>query len=75
MYKTKVMKILLDISDNKASFFMEVLKNFSFVKKATPITDAKADLMQDIREAVEELKLIREGKLKGIPAKDLLNDL
>jgi len=69
------MKILLDISDNKASFFMEVLKNFSFVKKATPITNAKAALMQDIREAVEELKLIREGKLKGIPAKDLLNDL
>ena len=69
------MKILLDISDNKASFFMEVLKNFSFVRKATPITNAKADLMQDIREAVEELKLIREGKLKGIPAKDLLNDL
>ena len=75
MYKTKVMKILLDINDNKASFFMEVLKNFSCVKKATPITNAKAALMQDIREAVEELKLIREGKLKGIPAKDLLNDL
>lgn len=57
------MKILLDIKDDKASFFMEVLKNFSFVKKATPITNAKANLMQDIKEAVEELILIREGKL------------
>jgi len=49
------MKILLDINDNKASFFMEVLKNFSFIKEATPISNIKADLMQDIRDAVEEL--------------------
>jgi len=37
------MKILLDIKDTKAAFFMEVLKNFSFVKKATTISDAKAE--------------------------------
>lgn len=69
------MKILLDIKDNKVAFFMEVLKNFSFVKKAVPLSDTKADLMQSIRESVEELKLIREGKLKGIPAKELLDEL
>ena len=69
------MKILLDINDNKASFFMEVLKNFSFVKKATPISDIKADLMQDIREAVEELRLVREGKLEARNAEDLINEL
>jgi len=75
LLKTTIVKILLDIKDNKAAFFMELLKNFSFVKKATPLSDAKADLMQDIREAVEELKQIRKGKLKGIPAKDLLDEL
>ncbi|PCH66950.1 MAG: hypothetical protein COC01_06850 [Bacteroidetes bacterium] len=69
------MKILLDIKDNKAVFFMEVLKNFSFVKKATPLSDAKANLMQDIREAVEELKQIREGKLQARSAEDLINEL
>ncbi len=69
------MKILLEINDNKAAFFMEVLKSFKFVKKATPISTEKANLMQDIKEAVEELKLVREGKLKGIPAKDLLDEL
>lgn len=69
------MKILLDIKDSKASFFMEVLKNFSFVKKATPISDAKADLMQDIREAVEELKLVRKGKLKARNAEELIDEL
>ncbi|MBX2967672.1 MAG: hypothetical protein KF845_16140 [Cyclobacteriaceae bacterium] len=69
------MKILLEIPDNKSGFFMEVLRNLSFVKKTTLLSDAKAELMQDIREAVEEMKLIRAGKLKGIPAKDLLDEL
>ncbi|MCK5277019.1 MAG: hypothetical protein KAK04_00755 [Cyclobacteriaceae bacterium] len=69
------MKILLDIKDNKAAFFMEVLKSFNFVKKATPLSDAKANLMQDIREAVEELKLVKEGKLKARNAEDLINEL
>ncbi len=69
------MKILLDIKDNKAAYFMEVLKNFTFVKNATPLSDAKANLMQDIREAVEELKLIREGKLKARNAEDLIDEL
>lgn len=69
------MKILLDVKDNKAAFFMEVLKNFSFVKKATPLSDVKANIMQDIREAVEELKLVREGKLEARNAEDLINEL
>ncbi|MCK5701944.1 MAG: hypothetical protein KAI29_12360 [Cyclobacteriaceae bacterium] len=69
------MKILLDIKDNKAAFFMELLKSFNFVKKATPLSDAKANLMQDIREAVEELKLVKEGKLKARNAEDLINEL
>ncbi|MCB0397942.1 MAG: hypothetical protein KDD36_14930 [Flavobacteriales bacterium] len=69
------MKLLLDIKDSKAAFFMEVLKNFSFVKKATLISDAKAELMEDVQQAVEELKQVREGKLKARNAEDLINEL
>ena len=75
LLKQRIMKILLDINDNKASFFLEVLKNFSFVKKATPITKAKASLMQDIKEAVGELALVRESKLEARNAEDLINEL
>lgn len=57
------MKILLDINDNKASFFMEMLQNFSFIKKVTTITESKANLMQDIKQAVEEVKLAKKGEL------------
>lgn len=69
------MKILLDIKDSKASFFMEVLKNFSFVKKTTQITDAKAEIMEDIKEAVDELILVKEGKLEARDAEDLIHEL
>jgi hypothetical protein len=68
------MKIILDVKDDKASFMMEVLKNFKDVK-ATQLTAYKADVLEGIKEAVEEVKLIKQGKLKGIPAKDLLNEL
>ncbi|HET7361189.1 MAG TPA: hypothetical protein VFI78_04575 [Salinimicrobium sp.] len=69
------MKILLEIKDSKVPFFMEVLKNFSFIKNAEPISNVKAELMQDIREAVEELKLVREGKLEARNAEDLIDEL
>jgi len=64
----------LDIKDSKAVHLLEVLKSLPYVK-TTQLTDEKAELMSDIREAVEELKLIRQGKLKGIPARDLLDEL
>lgn len=68
------MKVLLDIKDDKASFMMEVLKNFKDVK-AKPISGYKADIFEGINEAVEQVKQIKQGRLKGINAKDLLNEL
>ena len=68
------MKVLLDIKDNKAMHLLEVLKGLSYVK-ATTISNEKALLMEEIKEAVENLNLVRQGKLKARPAKDLLNEL
>ena len=68
------MKILLDIPDNKASSLMDVLKSIRHVK-ATQLTDEKAKLMGEIREAVEEMKLIRVGKKKARNAEDFLKEL
>lgn len=65
------MKVLLDIQDSKAAFVLELLANFKFVK-TKPLTPYKAEILEGIKEAVEEMKLIKEGKLKGTPAKDLL---
>ena len=68
------MKVLLDIKDNKAPFVMEVLKNFSFVKTKT-LTPAKALLMEELKEAVEELNQIKAGKKKARNAEDFINGL
>lgn len=68
------MKVLLDIKDTKASFVMELLKNFPFVK-AKPITAQKAQLMEEIKEAVEELKSVKAGKKKVRNAEDFLHEL
>ena len=68
------MRVLLDIKDNQAMHLMEVLKSLPYVKAKT-ISNEKALLMEEIKEAVDNLKLVRQGKLKARPAKDLLNEL
>ncbi len=69
------MKILVDITDKQADFGLEVLRSLSFVKKAQPIANSKARLIKEIKQAVEEIKLVRAGKLKARPIEDLLNEL
>ena len=68
------MKILLDIPDNKAASLMDVLRSISYVKAKT-LTDEKALLMEEIREAVVEMKLIKSGKKQARNAEDFLNEL
>jgi len=68
------MKVLLDIKDSKAQPLLEVLKSLPYVR-TIPISGEKALLMEEIKQSVKELKLIKEGKLKGIPAKQLLDEL
>ena len=68
------MKVLLDIKDNKAEHLLEVLKGLSYVKTKM-ISPEKALLIEEIKEAVDNLALVRKGKLKARPAKDLLNEL
>ena len=63
-----------NIKDSKAPFIMELLHSFSFVK-AKPLTPYKSDILESIKEAVEEMTLIKAGKLKGRPAEELFNEL
>ena len=69
------MKVLLDIPDSDANFAMKVLKSLSFVKKAKPLSDATADLWEDLNEAAEEVRLHKQGKIKLKTAQELLNEL
>ena len=68
------MKALIEIKDSKAEFVMELLNNFSFVK-VKPISDSKALVLEELKEAVSNLKLVKQGKLKAQPARELLDEL
>ncbi|WP_316806277.1 hypothetical protein [Pedobacter agri] len=68
------MKVLLEIPDNKASSLMDVLNSIPYVK-TKKIIEPKEQLKAEIKEAVEELNLIKQGKLKGNDAEAFLNGL
>lgn len=69
------MKIILDIRDEKASFIMEVLRNFKDIREAKLLSSYKAEVLEGLQDAISEVKQIKQGKLKGIAAQDLLNEL
>jgi len=68
------MKAVLEIKDSRVSFVMELLNSFSFVK-VKPITNEKALLLSEIREAVDTVNLVKKGKIQARPAKELLDEL
>lgn len=68
------MKLLLDIKDSKAHNLIGLLKDLSYVKTKT-LSPAKARFLEELKEAVEELNLIKAGKKKARNAEDLLNEL
>ncbi|MDR1962457.1 MAG: hypothetical protein LBQ50_01605 [Planctomycetaceae bacterium] len=68
------MKILLDIPDAKVPSLMDMLSRISYVKAKT-LTDSKAGLMSEIREAVEEMQLIRAGKKEPRNVEEFLDEL
>ena len=68
------MKVLLDIKDEKAAFVMELLGNLKYVKTKT-LTDPEATFLKEFKEAVEEVKLAKQGKIELQSAKDFLNEL
>ena len=68
------MKILLEIPDNKAISFMDVINSISYVK-AKPITEVKARLLSEMKDAIDELNLIKKSEKTARNAEDFLNEL
>ncbi|WP_156123599.1 hypothetical protein [Flavihumibacter sp. ZG627] len=51
------------------------IKNKSKIPKVNPAGIKKTKVLKGLEQSVKEVNLIKAGKLKGIPAKDLLNEL
>lgn len=68
------MYVLLDIKDSKATFIMDLLNHFRFVR-VKPITKAKSQLLHEIKEAVDNVNLVKQGKMKARPISELIDEL
>jgi hypothetical protein len=69
------MKVVIDIPDNEASFAMKVLKSLSFVKQAKSMSVAAVDVWEDLKDAAEQVRLHKKGKIKLKTAQELLDEL
>lgn len=67
---------LLDDNEamKKLQKFLHRLKSEK-AKKEEMSAAEKEEILNDIREGLRELKLVREGKLKSRPIEELLNEL
>jgi hypothetical protein len=66
-------QIILNIKDNrKLSFLLELLKNFDFVEVEKT---SKVNLKDEIKEAVDQVNQIKQGKLKPKSFDEFINEL
>jgi wobble nucleotide-excising tRNase len=68
-------QVVLNIKSSKYEFFMELLKSFDFVEVEEITTDSKEEIIESLTQSFKELKQYKEGKLKTISAKQLLDEL
>lgn len=69
------MKIIVEIHDKEALFGMKVLKNLAFIKKIKPMSVAGSELLDELNEAAEQVRLHKQGKIKLKTAQELLDEL
>ena len=71
--------VTVHITDKKLPLFLELAKSLDFVKKIEVEEEykesTKEEILEGIRQAVKEVNLIKQGKLKGKPLKELLDEL
>jgi hypothetical protein len=65
------MKVLVDITnESKVPFIMEFLGSQSYIK-TKQFSDDGLKLLEDLKEAMNEVKLHKQGKIKLKSAKEL----
>ncbi|MDR1877169.1 MAG: hypothetical protein LBQ84_06050 [Flavobacteriaceae bacterium] len=68
-------QVVVNIKNDKYSFFMELIKSLDFVQVQEDTGDSKDEIKDNLTQAFKDLKLYKQGKLKTTPAKEFLNEL
>ncbi len=74
------MQITINISNeqlfDKILWFLNSFKNQGLeIVESKHIDSSKNEILQNLKTSVEEMKLIKEGRLKAVNARDLLDEL
>ena len=69
------MKVLLEIEDEKAPALLEVLKGLKYVKTTKIKKSKKEEVLEGLKEAIDEVKLAKEGKIQLKSFDEFLNEL
>ena len=67
------MKVLVEVEDSRAPFFFELMRNIR--AKYVLLTSDKVEIMEGIRNAVEDVKRHKRGEIELRDAKELLKEL
>jgi len=69
------MKLLIDVKDSKADALLSALHKMGPDIKVKTIAPAHAQFLGELKEAVDELNLIKAGKKKARNAREFLDEL
>jgi hypothetical protein len=67
-------QIIINIPDDKYAFFIELVKSLDFVQMEE-MGDSKEEIIANLKEGFKEMKQFKEGRLKGTPLEDFLDEL
>jgi len=72
-------QIVINVMPRKYNFLLELLKSLNFVQIATEdkelTGDSRANIIANLQATANDLKMLKAGKLKTLPARELLNEL
>lgn len=69
-------QVTIYTTDKDYKHFVKLAENLHYVKKIeTDEGPTKEEIIENLKAGFEEMKLIKEGKLKATPAKEFLNEL
>jgi hypothetical protein len=70
------MKVILDIQESKAPFFIELINGLKYVRIIKKVNDKqKNSAIQDIVDAFNDIKLHEEGKKNLKSANQILDEI
>ena len=67
--------IKIDTRSKKSQYLLGLISELSKIDKGISFVDDEADVLKSIEQSFKELDLVRKGKLKPNPARNILSKL